>query len=237
MRGARPGIVGALVAGALALALVAGAAAGAPGRALARGEPRDAHTRSDMALARAVELKRVDLPGWRAERHVAGTSDRPQCSYYAPDESDLVETGRAATWDFQRDGAGTVLLASSAVAVFRTTFMAARSWRRTVRPELPECLAELLARAGAAGTTSKVMSIAPLELAPLAVRTQGYRIVVRMRVRTGAKRVTVPLSVHVIALGRRRANAVLFLAGVNTRIPFALEDGLARRVAGRLGRV
>jgi hypothetical protein len=106
----------------------------------AQGEPQKKLTRAGQARARAAALTAADVgPGWKASRTPSNDS-RPRCSYYNPDQSDLIEIGDYESPDFNRaDGS----FVSSSTGVFKSARMARTAYARVAVPPIARCFGEL----------------------------------------------------------------------------------------------
>jgi hypothetical protein len=213
---------------ALAAALVAVIAAVTAAGATA-GEPQKRIKPADQARARAIALKRADFgPGWSVDTSGGTSSSGPRCSYYNPDQSDLVQTGDFDSPDFvRRDGS----FASSMVGIFQTAGMASAAYRRVVRPELPRCVAELFAKGIGNPKAVKILSAGPLAFPAYRDRSAAYRLLSSVKTSAGTLRVVLDL----VVLNRGRADVVMLFLGIGKPLPAALERAAVARVAGRMG--
>jgi len=197
-------------------AMLAGAAAAATG------DPVKRHTAADMAKARSVVLRRADLPaGWTRDTS-PDTDERIRCSYFHPDESDLVETGYAeGSFGRRADFAG------SDATVYRTTADARASWARNTGAGLPRCFADFF-RKGLAkeGLNARVVRAAKVAFPALAPRTGAWHVAL---VAT-SQGVAVPIAIDLVALGRGRIVSTLGLI----RVGAANRPAELRRLAGLL---
>src|SRR5581483_623481 len=100
-------------------------------------------------------LRPADLPGWKVTPHKPSSDDSdPRCSYYNPDQSDLVEIGDYDSPDFDRADGSSV---SVSTGVFRSVQMAKTAYARVAQPALAKCLGELF-RKGAGATKTTIFS-------------------------------------------------------------------------------
>jgi hypothetical protein len=98
------------------------------GRAGREGHPQKKLTKAGQARARAARLRLAYFPpGWTEKPHQksAGDSD-PRCSYYNPEQSDLVEIGEYDSPDFQ--------LSDGSRSPPRAACSEPRRWRRQATP-------------------------------------------------------------------------------------------------------
>jgi hypothetical protein len=191
-------------------------------------DPAARHTAADMAIARAIVVKRGDLrTGWTAKKPDASDETCPSRA----DESKLVETGKAHSPDFQyKDGVSDV---SSVAQVFATARDAAADWRLNANlAALKRCATEDLRANSSPGTKLTLPSFERLALPQIAPRVFGFRAVIRASGSAGAG----TFVTDVIALGRGRSVGVVTF--VTPSPPFKLADELtlAKAVAARLPR-
>lgn len=195
-------------------------------------DPKKRIDPADQAKARAVVLKRTDLgAGWKTVPPSPEESE-PTCPGYDPDSSDLTLTGQAEA-DFERRGGATV---SSSVEVFISRSDALKSWSRAATPGLPRCLASTLRKSveedGGKATIVKQGRIAFPRTAP---RSVAFRVGARLTLeQQGKPPVHVPITIHLVGVGRGRADATLFTSGLGTGIPIGELRALARVLSMRL---
>jgi len=203
-------------------------ALGCAGAALAaNGEPQKHHNPADMARARSVVLRPSDLGStWKATPATSSENGSLRCRAFAPDESDLTETGAASSPDFSQG----LQYVSSYASLFETAAQAQASWSRVVRPGLMTCLRTLFEQgASSGGTTTKVTGTGVLAVPRLAPRTAGYRL----SFTATNSNVTLRGAVDIVLLGRARIDAALLYVAFGTPSQ-ALERRLDRIIAARL---
>ena len=204
----------------LAAALIAAAATA--------GQPQRKYTAAGNAAAKAITLKRSDLPaGWKKTKGGGGGSSSVTCPSFDPDQSDLTTVGHADTAFEDAQGLGNV---ASIVGIFSTPAQGRTSWTRIVKPPLLGCMASFLEGSAANGTTIKVVSKGPLRLAVPGKRHAAYRIVAN--VTSGNQRAKVYLDL--ILQGAGPANSVMIVTSVLAAPSAAVEAKIARAVARRL---
>ncbi len=213
-------LIGVTVLGALAVA--AGVDARTPK------DPRARHTPADMALARAIVVHPGDFrKGWAPNK--ADSSDETCLS--RPDESKLVETGRAHSPDFQySDRVSTV---SSEAQVFATESDALTDWRLSADlAALKKCALEDLRSQSDRSSKFTLVSFERLHVPQIAPRV----FAIRAKIRVSGSAGTGTFVTDVIAVGSGRAAGVVTF--VTPAPPFKLADelGLARAVSARLPR-
>ena len=188
--------------------------------------PQKQHTPADMAKARGIVLKTADLKGkWKSQP--PGPDEALRCKDFKIDEHDLVETGDADSRVFTRE---TNVVYSSA-SLYRTTAMAATSWRRAVRPGLPRCLGELAARAlEDPGITAKVRSAAALAFPRVSPSTVRYRLAFTLTGSSGS----LPLYGDIVYMRNGRVIAGLFTLSFASPYPAADLTRLATLTARRM---
>jgi hypothetical protein len=213
------------------LALAALAAAVLAGAAPA-GDPRQQHTPADMAKAKAIGFMRSDFPaGWTAKPSTPTTTGSQTCKGFDPDESDLVETGKADSPEFTApDGYSQVF---STVGVFQTLAQAKASWSREVKPAMLACFSELITKSSPPGSTISALAKGTLPFPTVAPRLAAYRLVIGVAPKGGAG--SVRLYLDLVLLGADRANVATIMFGVGNPYPAAFEQRLARAIAHRLG--
>jgi hypothetical protein len=179
----------------------------APAIALASGtDPRRKLDAADERKAASIIFKRTDFtPGWKRSASSASSGGGDlSCAYYNPDGSDLTLTGHAEA-EFARGGVSSVL---SYADVYASAKEAATAWSRTVRPALARCLGEFFERdAAAPGMKVSVVSHGRTPFPRVAPRTAAFRIDVRMLVTQAGQTTAVPLALHLLVIGRGRAEA------------------------------
>jgi hypothetical protein len=199
----------------------------APVALAGKGEPQRKLTKAGQARARAAALQRSDFPaGWTQHpaRKTNGQSD-PRCSFYNPDQSDLVEIGKYDSPDFAQPDGSTI---SSTTGVFRSIRMAKTAYARVARPELAKCLAELF-KQGAGAANTRIFSAARLKFPSYGDRSDAFRIVAS--VKAPAARVRVYLDAFFV--NRGAIDVAVLGVGVRRPLPVALEQRLVASLAQR----
>jgi hypothetical protein len=192
------------------------------------GDPQKKPTAADQARARAIVLSRADLgAGWRRDTS-SGSGSRPRCSFYNPDQSDLVETGHAET-SFRR---GNTNFVTSSVGIFRTVAQAKTAYRRVVRPELPRCLAEIFAKGTGNPKAVRILSAGPLPFPGFGDRSNAYRL----RATYTTSSATIPVTLDTVLINRGRSDVLLGFIGIGPPAASSLERFLSGKVAARLPR-
>jgi hypothetical protein len=195
-------------------------------------DPKERLTAVDQAKARSIVLKRTDfVAGWK--KVPPDPDSDAVCPGFNPDGSDLTITGKAEA-DFEHTQGFPMV--SSFADVYVKSADAAASWSRTVKPALARCLAHFM-REGAKedGVELTIVSQGRVAFPKVAPRTAAFRVVSRMTVKQpGAAPVTVPLTIHVVVLGRGRGEAGLFTASFGKGVPMADLQAFARLMAGRM---
>jgi hypothetical protein len=193
----------------------------------ANGDPQKKIKPADQARARAIALSRADFgPGWKATRSSTTSSD-PRCSYYNPDQSDLVENGHYDSPDFTRPDNSFV---SSTVGIFQTSGQARTAYRRLVTPLFSRCLGEIFVKAVQKPNTAKVLSTGRRPFPSYGDRSDAYRVAASFKTPS----ITVPVIIDVVLINRGRANAGLILVGIGRPLAAGLERTLAGKVAARM---
>jgi hypothetical protein len=180
-----------------------------------------------QAKAKAIAVKRSDLPGsgWKAGP-AEPSKATPRCSYYNPDQSHLTENGDYTSPNFTRSD-GTYV--SSTVGIFVSAQQAKTGYLAVVRPDLPKCLAELVVKSGPAGSI-KITSAGPLAFKQYQTRSAAYRIV--FSVKSG--KTNVPAIIDVLAINSGAVDAAIFFGSVLKPPPAAFEQRIVDRLAARI---
>ena len=218
------------------LTLLTLACVGSGAGAAAPGDPQKRIVPADQAKARSVNITRADLgQGWKAETPDPRVGDDFRCSIYNPDESDLTLTGEAESADLSYVQPSELLFVKSAVSVYKSVAQLNASWQRTVRPGFARCFAEAISAGIAEGGGKgafKASSQGKLAFPRIAPQTAAFRVVGRMT----ANGATLPVTVDLVAVGRDRAVALIFVVSVVQAPDAAGERALARLVAARLAK-
>jgi hypothetical protein len=192
----------------------------------AKGDPQKKLTAAGQAWAKKASLRPGDLPGWRATPHKkANDESEPRCSYYNPDQSDLVEVGDYDSPDFDRANGSSI---SVSTGVFRSVQMAKAAYGRVAQPALAKCLAELFKK-GAGATRTTIFSSGRLQFPSYGDRSDAFRIVASLRAPTA--RVRVYLDVFLVNKGA--VDIAMLALGISSPLPSGLEQSLVARLAAR----
>jgi hypothetical protein len=192
-------------------------------------EPRKAIQPAVQARAKHIAVHLVDLPGfgWKSEPSQADRSS-PHCSYYDPDESKLTENGDYTSPDFTRaDG----IYVSSSVGIFVSAAQARAAYSLVVRPELPRCLGEVVAKSGKPGDIT-VQSAGKLAFPGLGDRSAAFRVAFRVKTST----TPVSATIDVIAINKGAVDAAVFFGSAGEPVPVNLERKIAGAVAARMAK-
>ncbi len=216
------------------LALVLFVVLAVPALALAADtDPKERFTKADLAKARSIVLKKTDfVAGWKK---VASTDDDSDftCPGFNPDGSDLTLSGEAEA-DFEHaDGLPAIF---SFAEIYASKRDALASWARTVKPALVRCIAHAFREgAGESGGKVTIAKQGTIAFPKVAPRTAAFRVVARMTVeRPGQDPVTVPFTIHLLALGHGRGDAGIMAMGVGNGIALSDLRAFAKLTAGRL---
>ncbi len=188
------------------LALVLLAVLAVPALALAADtDPKRKINAADERKATSIVFKRADFTaGWKRTSSPS-TDEDISCSYYKPNGSDLTLTGDAEA-EFEQAGGFPSIY--SYADIYATPKDATAAWARTVKPALPRCLAEYFKKEVTdASTKATVVKTGPIAFPKVAPRSAAYRIVVKLAVTGNGQTQTVPLTLHVVVVGRGRAEA------------------------------
>jgi hypothetical protein len=216
------------------LALLLAAVLAVPALALAAdSDPKRKIDPADERRAAAVVLKRADLSaGWKKTAS-SSTDDDLVCSYYAPKGSDLTLTGDAEA-EFERTGGFPTVY--SYVDVYATPKDAAAAWTRTVKLAAARCFADVFKKESASDPTTKVTGIKYGKLAfpKVAPRTAAFRVTLTVAVTQNGQTQTVPLALHIVVVGRGRAEGGLMTFAPAPGVATADLRAFARLMADRM---
>ena len=218
MAPARALLVALLAAGVLAAAAAA-----------ATGDPRARHTVVGEVTARHVLLRKADLgKRWKASappgKPAAGT-----CKGLRPNLSNLVEAGYAQAPTFTLGQLATI---TQSVRVFATAKQASTAWLRTDSLGLVLCLEQQLQSATFTNAVVRAAGQYRLSFGPLAPHVDGFRVVAAV-----APKDEKPFRVYadVLLLGRGATITTVTFLGFLQPVDQAVEQRVARTLAGRLG--
>ncbi len=215
-----------LVAAAFLALLLAAPAGAAPDPKA----PAQRHTKADMKLASAVALKQSDLAaGWTK---VPPQKPPPPCSI-EPDESKLVETGRADPTFLWKDKFTQI---GSQVDIFRTAAQARLDWRLTTLPLLRGCLLENARQTFGKKVAVSIHSAQFLKAPGVGERSLHVRLELDLtqKTPTTAKPRTVRLVSELVGIGIGRVSVVLHTIKIKTPLPAAAVSSLTKALAARL---
>ena len=197
-----------LAASALALASSAALAAASGG------PEKVSYTAADQAAARAVVVRRSDLPpagAWQGGTKSVTKADLAplSCPGFHPKVSDLVVTGAAdSTWKYGPDS-----LESLAV-VLRTADMVTSDWARSVQTAgAAACAASSLGKT--AGANVKVVSYGKVSFPHVAPHATAFRFDLALT----SQGVTIPVVVDTVLVGKSRTELTLTSGGPKATAP------------------
>jgi hypothetical protein len=209
-----------VLAVALLLALVVSGAALA-----ARGDPQKQINAADQARAKAMLIRKSDLPvGFKSS---PSTQDDPDDSYCAPlDESDLTLTGEAYSPDFEARNIfqSGVVGVSSYGQVYESVADANASWRRGTSQAGLKCLRDELRKDADRG--DRIISVGIVPYPRLAQRTAAYRVVVETQ--------GIRLQLDFVGFMQSRGHGGVAVISFTPRQAKGELDRLARIVAARM---
>jgi hypothetical protein len=195
----------------------------------ANGEPQKKLTKAGQAHARAASLTAADVgPGWKAEPKKQGKDNSdPRCSYYDPDQSDLIEIGDYDSPDFSLANGSFV---SSSTGVFRSARMARTAYARVATPSMPRCFAELFRKeVDKKPNKLTILSIGRRAFPGYGDRSDAFRISASLR----TPQATVPFTIDIFTLNRGATDVAIICLGIGRALPAAFEQSLVRRLAAR----
>ena len=216
------------------LALILLVVLAVPALALAANtDPKREIISADEGRAASIVLKRTDLSGsWKRTTSPSSESDLT-CSFYHPDGSDLTISGDAKS-EFERAGGMPSIL--SYADVYATAKDAAASWSRTVKPALARCVAKLLQDelgANPAGTL-KILRQGAIPFPRVAPRTAAFRVGLVFSTEQAGETVKVPLTFHIVVVGRGRTEAGLLTFAPGPGVAAAELHSFARLLSERM---
>lgn len=205
-----------------------------PALALAApGEPKEQFNATDQRKAATIVLKRSDFAvGWKKVPSTPEDDQRLVCPGYDPDESDLILTGEAVAEFQQADG---FTSAQSFSNVYKTAAHAAASWTRSVKPALARCAAQIFKKQiESSGAKVAIVRQGSFAFPKVAPRTAAFLVVLRISVTRNGETATIPITVHLIAVGNGRGDSGLITVAVGDGVPAAALRAFARVTATRL---
>ena len=205
-------------------AVAAGVAVAAPAK-----EPKKVIKPAVQARARHISVQLRDLPGfgWKAEPSQSDRSS-PHCSYYDPDQSKLTENGDYTSPDFTRaDG----LYVSSSVGIFVSGKQAQTAYGLVVRPDLPRCLGQIVARSGKPGHIT-VHSAGPLKFPRYGDRSAAFRVVFLVK----SAQAPVPATIDLVAVNQGAVDVAVIFGAAGQPVPSSFERKIVAAVAARIAR-
>src|SRR5438270_6287571 len=205
-------------------AAVAGVAIAAPAK-----EPRKVIKPVVRARAKRISVQLKDLPGfgWKSEPSQSDRSS-PHCSYYDPDQSKLTENGDYTSPDFTRaDG----MYVSSSVGIFVSAKQAQTAYGLVVRPDLPRCLGQIVARSGTPGHIT-VRSAGPLKFPRYGDRSAAFRVVFLVK----SAQAPVPATIDLVAVNQGAVDVAVIFGAAGQPVPPSFERKIVAAVAARIAR-
>ena len=206
--------------------VLAGVLAGAAAAAVTNDPKKDIKP-AVQARAKAISVKRSDLPGTSWTATPAGQQGKtPQCSYYNPNQSHLTENGDFDSPEFKAPNGSYV---SSTVGIFVSPQQAKTGYLAVVKPALPRCLAELIAKSSKPGVIT-VTTAGPLGFKQYNDRSAAFRVA--FKVKSGSAKV--PAFIDVVAINRGAVDTAIFFGSVLNPPTAAFEQRIVDRVAARI---
>lgn len=217
------------------LALVLVSVLALPALALAAdSDPKRKINQADERRAAAVVLKRADLSaGWKKTSSSNTDDDDLVCSYYDPKGSDLTLTGDAEAEFEQAGGFPSVY---SYADVYATPRDAAAAWTRTVKVAAARCFADVFKQESASDPSTKVTGVkyGSIAFPKLAPRTAAFRVAFTVAVTQNGETQTIPLALHIVVVGRGRAEAGLMTFAPSPGVAAPELRAFAKLMAGRM---
>src|SRR5579859_578764 len=205
-------------------AVVAGVAVAAPAK-----EPKKVIKPVVQARAKRISVQLRDLPGfgWKSEPSQADRSS-PHCSYYDPDQSKLTENADYTSPDFTRpDG----LYVSSSVGIFVSAKQGQAAYGLVVKPDLPRCLGQIVAKSGQPGHIT-VHSAGALKFPHYGDRSAAFRVV--FLVKSG--QAPVPATIDLVAVNEGAVDVAVIFGAAGQPVPANFEQKIVGAVAARIAK-
>jgi len=187
-------------------------------------DPQKRLTKADNVRARALLVKRTDLPTGFGPQLSAGPDPHIGCSP-SVSESDLTITGDAEGPQLALG----VVFVSSAARIYESVADASASWRRSTSAAGTKCATQLLSREFAKQGVGLV-SLRKISFPRVSERSAAYRVELSAMTSQG----TVPVYVDIVALLRSRGQATVIVGSAVVPPQRAEELRLARIVARRM---
>ncbi len=189
-------------------------------------DPQKRLTKADNARARAMLIKRTDLPAGFQARPDVGEDPHSNCPA-AVSESDLTLTGEADGTNFALG----VVLVDSAAQVYKSMADANASWRRATSAAGVQCVTALL-RGGLATQGVDLESLRKIAFPRVSDRSVAYRV----RLSAPSAQGPVPVYLDLVALMHSRAQATVIVGSALVVPKRGDELRYARLVAARMTR-
>ena len=196
-------------------------------RARCKGRPAEEDHRRRAGEGKRASLIAADLPGWKATPHKkSDDASDPRCSYYNPDQSDLVEIGDYDSPDFDRADGSSIFVSTG---VFRTVAMAKTAYSRVAQPTLARCLGEIFKK-GAGGSTVTIFSAKPVQVATYGDRSSAFRVVASVKVNSTTH---ARVYLDILVLNKGAVDIAALALGIRNPLPGNLLQGIATKLASR----
>ena len=210
------------------IALVAAATLAACGGG-GGGEAQTVLNDQDQSRAEAVVVRASDFPGgWTSARHEQQSAK----TCLNPDLSDLTVTGQADSRDFSLQS----FFVNSSATIMRSADEAKTAYERQATGDLPKCIADQLGKSIESSSDVAIdvkhTGVRELDFPRLADRSRAYRATLDLDFGGAATRAYVDF----VFLQRGRTLATVAFASVGQEPQKGLDEELAARVAGRMGR-
>jgi hypothetical protein len=154
------------------------------------------------------------------------SESNPRCSFYNPDNSDLVEIGDYDSPDFNRSDGASI---SSSTGVFRTVQMAKTAYRRIAVPLLGKCFAEIFRKGITAPNSATIFSSGMLQFPRFGDQSRAYRISALIKTPSGRA----PVALDVVVLNKGAIDVAVIMLGIGKPLPASLERSLVAKLAQR----
>jgi hypothetical protein len=198
-----------------------------PAALAGKGDPQKKITPAGQARAKRASLTAADLPGWKATPHKkSDDSSDPRCSYYNPDQSDLVEIGDYDSPDFDRADGSSIFVSTG---VFKTVAMAKAAYSRVARPTLARCLGEIFKKGGG-GSNITVFSARPVPIARYGDRSAAFQVVASVKANATTH---VRVFLDILVMNKGAVDIAALALGIGKPLPGQLLQSIATKLASR----
>ena len=197
--------------------------------AASSGQPKKVIRASVQAKARAINVRRTDLPGsgWRSSP-ASRNNSFPNCSFYHPNQSDLTENADAHSPTFSLRSGSSI---SSSTAIFQTATQGRTAYARVAQPALARCLGQLFRQATGHPSDVTIVSTNAFRVAGFGERAALFQIRALFR---SSPRARIRVYLDYILINRAKVDTVIAFAGLGAPFSTPFAKGVAHKVAARM---